>query len=103
MAWSTGKKVGQWNIIQDSVRLERFNKARKYAISGAVVNEVEEQRVLEICLQSLKGSRIHQEDDYNDRKMNCFMNQGTEYESWDVMVKLRKTLVRLQLEKCTQF
>ena len=82
----------------------RLNQGRTYSVNGRALGRVTEQRDLEVQVHS--SVKVESQVDRMVKKafgMLGFMGQNIEYRSWDILLKLYKTLVRPYLEYCVQF
>ena len=82
----------------------RLSQGRTYSVNGRVLGRVTEQRNLGVQVHS--SLKVESQVDRvvkNAFGMLGFIGQNIEYRSWDILLKLYKTLVRPYLECCVQF
>ena len=82
----------------------RSNQGRTYSVDGRALGKVIEQRGLGVHVHS--SLKVEPQVDRvvkNAFGMLGFIGQNIEYRSWDILLKLYKTLVRPHLEYCVQF
>ena len=106
-------QLGQWadewqmefNLDKCEVmHFGRLNQGRTYSVNGRALGGVTEQRDLGIQVHS--SLKVEAQVDRVVKKafsMLGFIGQNIEYRSWDVLLKLYKTLVKPHLEYCVQF
>ena len=106
-------QLGQWadewqmefNLDKCKVmHFGRLNQGRTYSVNGRALGRVTEQRDLGVHVHS--SLKVESQVDRVVKKafsMLGFIGQNIEYRSWDVLLMLYKTLVRLHLEYCVQF
>ena len=82
----------------------RLNQGRTYSVNGGALGRVTEQKDLGVHVHS--SLKVESKVDRVVKKafgILGFIGQNIEYRSWDVLLKLSKTLVRPNLEYCVQF
>ncbi|MBB6707133.1 reverse transcriptase family protein [Proteus mirabilis] len=106
-------QMGQWaekwqmEFNSDKCEVLHFGKAnlsRTYTLNGKVLGSVAEQRDLGVQVHS--SLKVESQVDRIVKKafgMLSFIGQSIEYRSWEVMLRLYRTLVRPLLEYCVQF
>ena len=86
------------------IHFGRSNQDRTYSFNGRVLWRVTEQKDLGVQVHS--SLKVESQVDRVVKKafsMLGFISQNIEYRSWDVLLKLYKTLERPHLEYCVQF
>ena len=81
----------------------RLNQGRTYSVNGRALGRVTEQRDPGVHVHS--SLKVESQVDSVVKKafgMLGFIGQNIEYRSWDVLLKLCKTLVKSHLEYCAQ-
>ena len=103
-------QLGQWadkwqmefNLDKCKVmHFGRSNQGRTYSVNGRVLGRVIEQRYPGV--QAHSSLKMELQVDRVVKKafgMLGFIGQNIKYRSWDVLLKLYKTLVRPHLESC---
>jgi len=82
----------------------RSNRTRTYSVNGRALGRVIEQS--DRGVQVYSSLKVESQVDRVVKKvfgMLSFIDQNIEYRSWDVLLKLYKTLIRPHLEYCGQF
>ena len=88
----------------EKMHFDRLNQGRTYSVNGRALGRVTEQRDRGVHVHS--SLKVESQVDRVVKKafgMLGFIGQNIEYRSWDVLLKLYKTLVRPHLEYCVQF
>ena len=105
--------MGQWadewqmefNLDKCEVmHFDRLNQGRTYSVNGRALRRVTKQRDLGVQVHS--SLKVESQVDRVVKKafgMLGFSGQNVGYRSWDILLKLYKTLVRPNLEYCVQF
>ncbi|XP_055495534.1 uncharacterized protein LOC129699607 [Leucoraja erinacea] len=102
--WSE-EKLMEFNTEKcEMLHFGTSNKGRTYTVNSRPLGSVVEQWDLGVQAHgSLKVESQVDNEDKNAFGTLAFISQSIEYRSWEVMLQLYKTSVRLHLEYCVQF